>query len=526
MINVFIIVGVSVVLLLLTMFGILSRFRKCKSDQILVIYGKTGGNKSAKCIQGGAAFVWPIIQGYEYISLTPLQFECNLQKALSSQNIRVDVPTTVTVAISTELDVMQNAAERLLGQDDKAIENLVRDIVYGQLRTIIADMTIEELNADRDKFLSKAKSMIDTELKKLGLTLININITDIKDEAGYIIALGKKAQAVAINQAEVEIATANQIGAIQIAEQKKIQNSTVAETKRLEDVAIAQTDRDRQSSLAEADKERASKVATAQSERDSNIALAEKNRDISVATSQAEGELGKIEASKKVAIAQGEYAVVEAEANGKAKSAEEIALAKIATSKENAGRETEEARALREEAKLKASTIVPAEITKQKMLIDAEGYQAKLETEAKGNANKQKIEAQGEADAITLKGLAEAEIVRVNGLAIAEAKEKSLLAEANGFKAMIEAAESNPAIAIQYKLVSEYKEIAAEQVKAFENMQFGNITIMDTSKGSGLTDVMQGLISTVAPTLNVMKSMEIPGVSKALKGDTKFEETK
>lgn len=102
----------------------------------------------------------------------PLQFDCNLQKALSSQNIRVDVPTTVTVGISTEQDVMQAAAERILGlgrQDD--IEDLVKDIVYGQMGTIIADMTIEKLNSDRDEFLAKAKGLIDTELRKIGLYL-------------------------------------------------------------------------------------------------------------------------------------------------------------------------------------------------------------------------------------------------------------------------------------------------------------------------------------------------------------------
>jgi flotillin len=521
--SIMIIVAVGIVLTLLTVVGILSRFRKCKSDQILVVYGKTGGNKSAKCIQGGAAFVWPVIQGYEYMSLTPLQFECNLKKALSSQTIRVDVPTTVTVAISTEPEIMQNAAERLLAISDSEIENLVKDIVYGQMRTIVADMTIEELNADRDKFLSKTKSMVETEIKKLGLTLINFNITDINDDAGYIVALGQKAKAIAINQANVETAKADQEGAVLTAEQVKIQNSTVANTKKQEAVAIAEVERDKQASLAEADKEKMSKVAAAQSERDSNIALAQRNRDISVAKSQSEGKIGQIEADKKVATANGELAVVEAEANSKAESAREVALAEIEKNKELANKSAEDAKALREEAKLKASTIVPAEIAKQKMLIDAQGYQSKLETEATANANKSKIEATGVAEATLQKGKAEADVIALKGLAEATAKEKSLLAEANGFKAMIEAAESNPAVAIQYKMVSEWEKISTAQVEAFKHMELGNITVMDTSNGKGLTEFMQGLMSTVAPALNVMKSMDIPGVSKALQGEEKKE---
>ena len=188
--------AILVAVILLTFIGILSRYRKCKSDEVLVVYGKTGGEKkSAKLYHGGAAFVWPIIQGYEFLSMKPMQIDCKLTGALSAQNIRVDVPTTITVAISTDAEVMQNAAERMLGltMDDK--QNLITDVVYGQMRLVIADMTIEELNSDRDKFLSKVKDNIDTELRKFGLYLMNINISDIRDAANYIVNLGKEPRA-------------------------------------------------------------------------------------------------------------------------------------------------------------------------------------------------------------------------------------------------------------------------------------------------------------------------------------------
>lgn len=69
--NLIALIGALIVLVVFTIAGILSRFRRCKSDEILVIYGKTGGNRSSKCIQGGAAFVVPILQGYAYMSLKP-----------------------------------------------------------------------------------------------------------------------------------------------------------------------------------------------------------------------------------------------------------------------------------------------------------------------------------------------------------------------------------------------------------------------------------------------------------------------
>ena len=502
--NIVILIGALVFIVFLTVIGILSRYRRCKSDEILVIYGKTGGNRSSRCIQGGAAFIIPVLQGYAYMSLKPLQFDCNLQKALSSQNIRVDVPTTVTVGISTEQDVMQAAAERILGLGRQDIEDLVKDIVYGQMRTIIADMTIEKLNSDRDEFLAKAKGLIDTELRKIGLYLININITDIRDEAGYIVALGKKDQAKAINQANVEISTAEREGEIQVAEQLKIKNATVAETKKEEQIAIANAQRDQTIS-----------VARAESERDSQVAEAQKNRDINVATYNSAARIGEIEANKKITVSNAELEVIKAQSQGMAQSAEERALAEIEKTKELARREAEEARAKRTEAALKAEQIVPAEIARQQKLIDAEGYQLKLEKEAEANANQARIEAQGRADAITSEGLAHAKVIEQQGLAKAAAEKASLLAQAEGFEAMVKVAENNPQVAIQWKMVEQWKDIAAEQVKAFEHINLGNVNVMDTSQGGTLTNLLTGLVSSVAPVTDIMKT--IPGIPNVLK---------
>ena len=262
--------AILVAVILLTFIGILSRYRKCKSDEVLVVYGKTGGEKkSAKLYHGGAAFVWPIIQGYEFLSMKPLQIDCKLTGALSAQNIRVDVPTTITVAISTDPEVMQNAAERMLGltMDDK--QNLITDVVYGQMRLVIADMTIEELNSDRDKFLSKVKDNIDTELRKFGLYLMNINISDIRDAANYIVNLGKEAESKALNEEQ------EKLGAIKIANQIKERETKVAETRKDQDIAIAETKKQQEISVANADKERISQVAFANAEKESQVAKAE-----------------------------------------------------------------------------------------------------------------------------------------------------------------------------------------------------------------------------------------------------------
>ena len=268
--------AILAVVIILTIIGVLSRYRRCKPNQVLVVYGKTGGEKkSAKLYHGGAAFVLPIIQSYDVLSMEPMQIDCKLTGALSSQNIRVDVPTTITVAISTNPEIMQNAAERLLGMDTESTENLITDIVYGQMRLIIAEMTIEKLNSDRDEFLDKARKNIDNELNKLGLYLLNINISDIRDEAGYIMNLGKEAESRALNEAQANIEEQEKLGAIKIANQIKERETKVAETRKDQDIAIAETKKLQEISVANADKDRISQVAIANAEKESQVAKAE-----------------------------------------------------------------------------------------------------------------------------------------------------------------------------------------------------------------------------------------------------------
>lgn len=462
--NVLILAAVLVVVVLLGIIGVLSRYRKCKSDEVLVVYGKTGGTKSAKLYHGGAAFVWPIIQGYDFLSMKPMQIDCKLTGAISAQNIRVDVPTTITVAISTDPEVMQNAAERMLGlsMDDK--QNLITDVVYGQMRLVIADMTIEELNSDRDKFLAKVKDNIDTELRKFGLYLMNINISDIRDAANYIVNLGKEAESKAQNEAQANIEEQEKLGAIKIANQIKERETRVAETRKDQEVAIAATRKEQEISVAQTDKERVSQVAQA----------------------NADKEAGEASARSEAAVQ---------------------------TAREKAQKEVEEAKAMKVESSLKAEKIVPAEVAKQEAILQADAVAEKVIREAEAKAKATLAQAEAEAKAIRMKLEAEA-----------EGKKMSLLAEADGFQAMVKAAESNPAIAIQYKMVDQWKEIAGEQVKAFEKMQLGNVTVFDGGDGA-TSNFLNSLVKTVAPSLGVLDQLPIgETVKKIIHPETKEDD--
>ena len=342
---------VIALLLFTTICVILSRYKRCPSDKILVIYGKVGSgadgtSRSAKCIHGGAAFIWPIVQAYEFLDLTPMSLSVDLRNALSRQNIRVDVPSRFTVGISTEVGVMQNAAERLLGMKLDEIKQIAEDIIFGQMRLIIATMDIEEINTDRDKFLDAVSGNVETELKKIGLRLINVNVTDITDESGYILALGKEAAAKAINDAKISVAEADRSGAIGSAE-------------------------------------------------------AEREMRVSVSKSNSEAIKGENEAKVQVAESNATLREREAEALKRATAAENIQAAKAMEESYEAQKAAEQARASFEQAKMEADVIVKTEIEKRK-----------LELQAEAEAEQIRRRAKGEADAILLKMQAEADGVR------------------------------------------------------------------------------------------------------------------
>ena len=552
--------AILAVVIILTIIGVLSRYRRCKPNQVLVVYGKTGGEKkSAKLYHGGAAFVLPIIQSYDVLSMEPMQIDCRLTGALSSQNIRVDVPTTITVAISTNPEIMQNAAERLLGMDTESTENLITDIVYGQMRLIIAEMTIEKLNSDRDEFLDKARKNIDNELNKLGLYLLNINISDIRDEAGYIMNLGKEAESKALNEAQANIEEQEKLGAIKIAVQQKEKETAVANTQKEQEIQIAYTEKEKETVVAEtkkekevalaltdkekqADRDRAAVIAKTLADKESAIARskaelevnkaeaermeevgknkAEADKQAAIAIQDSEAQIKKAEAEKnasigynnaqkEVAVSVSELQIIKAQSEKKAGEEKVKSEAAVKTAKELADKEVEEAKAKKVQAALKAEKIVPAEIQKQEAMLQADAEAEKIKRRADAEAAAHLAKAEAEAKAIQMKLEAEA-----------EGKKKSLMAEADGFKAMVEAAESNPQIAIQYKMVNQWKEIAGEQVKAFEHINLGNITVFDGGQNS-TGNFLNNVVKTVAPALGVIDQLPIADTLKKLKGDDK-----
>ncbi|TYP99992.1 flotillin [Tenacibaculum adriaticum] len=357
-------IGIAILFIFILITALIKRYKRCPSDRILVVYGKVGGGESAKCIHGGAAFIFPVIQDYQFLDLTPISIEVNLINALSKQNIRVNVPSRFTIGVSTEPGIMQNAAERLLGLGQNEIQELAQEIIFGQLRLVVASMDIEEINSDRDKFLTNISQSVESELKKVGLKLINVNITDIVDESGYIEALGKEAAAHAINAARKSVAEKTRDGSIGEANAVQDEKTQVA----------------------------AANAKAIEGENTAKIAVA--NSDSLRRQREAEAE--------RVAIAS-----------------EKVQTAKALEESYAAEKEAETARAERERSSQMADIIVPAEIDKKKVEIDAEAEAERIRRKAKGEADailfKAQAEAQGLYEVLTKQAAGLDQIVKAAG---------------------------------------------------------------------------------------------------------------
>lgn len=455
-------IAIIIFVLIVTLSSILKRYRRCPSDKILVIYGKTGRTRagsisSARCVHGGAAFIWPVFQNYAFLDLKPIGIDCNLTNALSRQNIRVDVPCRFTVGISTEPDSMTNAAERLLGLSTESIQTLATDILFGQLRLVIATMDIEEINSDRDKFLANVSTNVEAELRKIGLKLINVNVTDIRDESGYIEALGKEAAAKAINDAKKSVAEQNRYG----------------------------------------------EIGKAEADRDKDIRIAETQRDTRINTAAANAKAIEGENSSKIAIANSDALrrEKEAEAARQAVAAEKVQAAKALEEAYQSERDAELARAEREKATQQANVVVPAQIAKEKAIIEAEAEAEKIRRKAKG-----------EADAIYAKMDAQAR-------GILEVLSK----QAQGFNQMVTAASGDPQKAVLMMIADKLPELVKTQVEAVKGINIDKVTVWDggskDGNGTATSNFISNMMKSVPPLEDLFKmaGMELPSY---LKGKT------
>ncbi len=453
-----------VILITSTIIFLASRYKRCPSDAVLVVYGRVG-EQTAKCIHGGGTLVWPLIQDCSFLSLTPMTISIPLQNALSLQNIRINVPSTFTVGISTDADIRMNAAERLLGLESADIENMAREIIFGQLRLTVAALTIEQINQDRESFLTAIRRNVEPELNKIGLYLINVNITDITDASGYIDAIGKKAAAEAINKAMVDVAQQDMSGAI---------------------------------GQATAHKERDIRVAENVAESEKGKKRAEADRRVYVQGQEAEAIGGENKAKADIASFNADLAIKEATALQRGEVAKRMAVVEIQKAQYKA-----------EQERLTADQVVKQEIEKRKIEIDAEAEAERIRRVAKGQADGalMKYVAEAEGQKKLLEGKAQGYQSLVTSCH-GDAKSAATLL-------LIEKLEN--IVAKQVEAISNLK---IDKVVVWDSG--------DGARGSSTANFASSLIKSIPPLHDIaeMAGVELPGFLGKIKADQPAAEPK
>jgi flotillin len=477
-----VILGLGIVLF------IVSRYKRCPANKVLVVSGWVGGGNAAKCISGGGTFVWPVIQEHDYLTLEPIQIDIPLKDALSFENIRVSVPSVFTVAVGTEPDVRQNAAIRLLKLDQAQIKRQAQDIIFGQLRQVIASMRIEEINRDRDAFLHNIQQSLEPELKKIGLVLLNVNITDINDESGYIEAIGRKAAAEAVQKARGDVADQERMGEIRVAQAEREKQIQVASATKEREIGIREAQREQAVRVAELEKEQKIGEQTAAFERDAQVKEAEQRKRISVADAEARAFQGEAASQATIAATQAELQVRQAEAYQRSETSRREAEAAVQEAQNRAMARAALAEAERVEAERRAALEAPAKAEKARTIVEAEA-----------EAEKRKLEAQAEAAAIYARLEAEA-----------RGQYEMLARKAEGLKQIVDACGGSKE-AFQLLMLEHVDNLAQTAATAISNVKFDKVVVWDSGQGDGATSgFLQNMARSLPPMMQVLQ--EIGGV--------------
>ncbi len=484
------------------------RYKRCPSNRILVVYGRAKEGRVARTLHGGGTFVLPLLEDYEYMSLDPMQIEIPLEGALSIENIRVAVPSVFTVAIGTDVASMSNASQRLLGLKANEIIKQAEDIIFGQLRQVIASMRIEEINRDRDVFLSSVQNSLEPELRKIGLILINVNIKDITDESGYIEAIGRKAASEAIQQALIDVAQQEKLGAIGVAEAGRERAVQVANAERTRDIGTTEAQRDRAVQVADLERARLVGERQADLEREAQVRQAERDMRVSVAEANAQAVSGENNSKAEIAGSNAELKVREAEAFQIGETKRRVAEAAVLEAQYLAEAKAAEAQGAKLEAEKRAELEAVAKAEKATTIVDAHA-----------SAEKQRIEAEGEAAAIYAKLEAEA-----------KGQYEVLAKKGEGLRAIVDACGGSQQ-AFQLMMLEHLDKLSETAATAISNIKFDKVVVWDggnsTGGGGGTAGFLKGLGGALPPMLEIMRDVggvEMPEFFGKLMTDPKKDE--
>lgn len=443
-----------------------ARYRTVGPDEAMIVTGSFLGTKNVftddsgrkiKIIRGGGAFILPIFQQAQFLSLLSHKLDVSTPEVYTEQGVPVMADGVAIIKVGSIVEDVATAAEQFLGKPTEALQTEAQEVLEGHLRAILGTMTVEEVYRNRDKFAQEVQGVAAKDLKKMGMQIVSFTIKDVRDKQGYLEALGRP---------------------------------RIAAVKRDADVAEAEAVRDARIQKARAEEQ----GQKAELLRDTNIAEAEKEKELKVASFKKEQDTVKAEADQayKIQEARSQQQVTE----------EQMKIEIVRKEREIDLQEKEILRRQKQydaEVKKKAdadryAVEQAAEAEKAKRLREADALQYRIEAEAKANAEQKRLEGLAIAEADKARGTAEAEVVRLKGLAEAEAKEK--LAEA--FEKFGEAA----VLDIIVKMLPELAGRVAEPLKSIDKL-----TVVDTGNGEGAARVSNYVTSLMATAPAMLKNV-------------------
>lgn len=460
-----------------------ARYKTVSPDETMIVTGSYLGRKNVstdesgrkmKIVRGGGAFILPIFQQSQFLSLLSHKLDVTTPEVYTEQGVPVMTDAVAIIKVGGTVEDIATAAEQFLGKPTESLKSEAQEVLEGHLRAILGSMTVEEVYRNRDRFAQEVQGVAAKDLKKMGLQIVSFTIKDVRDKHGYLDALGKP---------------------------------RIAAVKRDADIAEAEALRDARIQKAKAEEA----GMKAELLRDTNIAEASKEKELKVAAFKKDQDLARAEADQAYFIqeARSKQSVVEEQMRVEiVRKEREIDL----EAKEILRREKQYDAEVKKKADADRYAVVQsAEAEKSRKVLEADALQYRIEAEAKALAEQKRLEGLAIADAERARGTAEAEVIRLRGLAEAEAKEK--LAEA--FEKFGEAA----VLDIVVKMMPELAGKVAEPLKSIDKL-----TVVDTGNGEGAARVSNYVTQLMATAPQMLKDVSGLDIEKMIKRFTNGSE--
>lgn len=456
-----------------------ARYKTVGADEAMIVTGSMlgsknvltdGDNKKIKIIRGGGAFIVPIFQRAEKLSLLSHKLTVSTPEVYTEQGVPIMVDGVAIIKIGGALEDVATAAEQFMGKSDDVLNDEAREVLEGHLRAILGTMTVEEVYKNREKFAQEVQTVAARDLKKMGLQIVSFTIKDVRDKNGYLEALGRPR--IAMVRRDADIAEANAIRDTEIQTAKAREEGTKASL-------ISET----------------------------NIAEAQKNKELRISEFKIEQDMKRAEADQAYNLQENRFK------QQVVREQMEIELVK-----KQKMIELEEKEITRREKQYDAEVRKKADADRYAKEQEAKALRFEQEARALAEASTIKAKGNAEAEAVKAKGLAKAEVEKLEGIAQAEVIRAKGLAEAEAKQKLAEAFESYGQAAVLDLIAKMLPELAKQVAQPLSNID--KLTVVDASgeNGQGASKVSNYVTNLMAQTPEMLKSVSGIDLNQIIQG--------